>query len=275
MGILEDRRELDAIAGHEAQDRVGQLVAGVDRERAALAVPNVRADRFVARWQELQAERRELRGWKHDEARGKVEGEMRGMAKGLEHDPQVESVLRNRTKELGIGPIGREQTVAREMERQLSQGRSQGLGLNDRRKTAWRKTSTMTTRTFRMAKALSRIYSPRTRPAIRPPPSRRCVRRWKPCRRSDAGNDDDPQGRRIFPRSDGAAGRTGYSAELGRMNQNQAMLSERLQGIEQSPLKHGPEHYARVLEQALVKTAAQQFQNESRDFQQVARERAG
>lgn len=70
-----------------------------------------------------------------------------------------------------------------------------------------------------------------------------------------------------------------YSAELGRMNQNLAATNERLQGIEQSStLKHGPEHYARVLARSgegLVKTAAQQLQNESRDVQRVAREMAG
>ncbi|ADZ72831.1 TraA (plasmid) [Polymorphum gilvum SL003B-26A1] len=36
------------------RERAGQLIAGTDRERAALADPNVRADRFVNRWQELQ-----------------------------------------------------------------------------------------------------------------------------------------------------------------------------------------------------------------------------
>lgn len=70
-----------------------------------------------------------------------------------------------------------------------------------------------------------------------------------------------------------------YSAELGRMNQNLTTTNERLQGIEQAPmLKHGPEHYARVIERSgegLVKTAAQQFQNESRDLQRVTRELAG
>lgn len=58
--------------------------------------------------------------------------------------------------------------------------------------------------------------------------------------------------------------------------QSLAHVSERLHAIEKSPLlKNGPEHYARALErsgESLVKTAAQQFQNESRDFQRVARE---
>ncbi|RYH00044.1 MAG: hypothetical protein EON58_01750 [Alphaproteobacteria bacterium] len=69
-----------------------------------------------------------------------------------------------------------------------------------------------------------------------------------------------------------------YSGELRRMSQDVAGIGKRLAGIEQSPmLRQGPEHYARVLErggEGLVRTAAQQFQNESRDFQRAARELA-
>lgn len=69
-----------------------------------------------------------------------------------------------------------------------------------------------------------------------------------------------------------------YSAEIGRSNQELASLSERLQGIEQSPaLRYGPDHYARLMEgrgESLVRAAAQHFQNESRDFQRAVRELA-
>ena len=111
------------------RERVGQLVAGMDRERALQADPNVRAERFIERWNELRSERQQLRGWQHDEARGKVETEMRGMSQRLERDPQLESTLRNRSQELGINHIRQEQTLAREMERQLTQSRSQSLGM--------------------------------------------------------------------------------------------------------------------------------------------------
>ena len=69
-----------------------------------------------------------------------------------------------------------------------------------------------------------------------------------------------------------------YSADLGRMTQQLAQVAERLHGIEQTPvLRQGAEHYVRALErsgESLVRTAAQQFQNESRDFQRIARELA-
>jgi hypothetical protein len=70
-----------------------------------------------------------------------------------------------------------------------------------------------------------------------------------------------------------------YSADLGQIVQQLAHVGERLEAVEQSPiLKNGPEHYARALErsgESLVKTAAQQFQNDSRNLQRVAHELAG
>ncbi len=69
-----------------------------------------------------------------------------------------------------------------------------------------------------------------------------------------------------------------YSAELGRMNQNQVATNERLQGIEQSPtLKHGPEHYARVLERSgegLVRAAVQQLERQTSDLERAGRQLA-
>ncbi len=109
------------------RERVGQLVAGMDRERAMQADPTVRADRFVQHWQQLDGERQRLHGWQHDEARGKVEGQMRTMAGALERDPQAESIVRSRSQELGISHVRQEQNIAREMERQLTRGRSLGL----------------------------------------------------------------------------------------------------------------------------------------------------
>ena len=124
-----DPNTSDAMTQLSGRERVGQLVAGMDRERALQADPNVRAERFIERWNELRSERQQLRGWQHDEARGKVETEMRGMSQRLERDPQLESTLRNRSQELGINHIRQEQTLAREMERQLTQSRSQSLGM--------------------------------------------------------------------------------------------------------------------------------------------------
>jgi Ti-type conjugative transfer relaxase TraA len=127
--LQHDPQTATALKELSGRERVVHLVAGLDRERVALADPNVRADRFVQRWQELQAERQERQGWQHEEARGKVEDQMRVMVKGLERDPQVEVALRSRAHQLGIRHIGRDEAVGREMERQIAQGRSQSRGL--------------------------------------------------------------------------------------------------------------------------------------------------
>lgn len=127
--LQHDDRTAAAMIELSGRERVGQLVAGIERERSALANTDVRADRFVQRWQELQAERRELQGWQNNEARGKVEDQMRGMAKGLERDPSVDAALRNRAQELGISHVGKDHNIAREMERQIGQGRSQSRGI--------------------------------------------------------------------------------------------------------------------------------------------------
>ena len=54
---------------------------------------------------------------------------MRSMAKSLERDPQVESILRNRSQDLGIGHVRQSESLARGMERSLTRGRSQNMGI--------------------------------------------------------------------------------------------------------------------------------------------------
>ena len=120
-------RAMTELVGRE---RVGQLATGMERERASLADPNVRADRFIDRWQDLSAQRQELRGFKHDEARGQVEGQMRQLAGAIERDPQAESIVRSRAKELGISMVREGQNMGRELEQKITRGLSQGYGLS-------------------------------------------------------------------------------------------------------------------------------------------------
>ena len=122
-------RAMTELSGRE---RVAHVIDGMKRENAALQDPNIRAERFVERWQELQGQRRELRGWQHDDARAKVESHMNGMTKSLERDPQVDSILRTRRQELGIGQeLRRGQTIARELQDEMTRSRqlSRGIGL--------------------------------------------------------------------------------------------------------------------------------------------------
>ena len=122
-------RAMTELSGRE---RVAQVIDGMKRENAALQDPNIRAERFVERWQELQGQRRELRGWQHDDARAKVESQMNGLTKSLERDPQVDSILRNRRQELGIGQeLRRGQSIAHQLQEEMSRSRqiSRGIGL--------------------------------------------------------------------------------------------------------------------------------------------------
>lgn len=127
--LQHDPKSADAITELSGRERVAQLTAGMDREQVALADPNVRAERFIQSWLELQSKRQELQGWQHTEARDRIESQMHGMAKGLERDPQVETALRHRAPELGISHAGKDHNIAREMEQHIGLGHSQSRGI--------------------------------------------------------------------------------------------------------------------------------------------------
>ncbi|PIT05468.1 conjugal transfer protein TraA [Bradyrhizobium nitroreducens] len=89
-----------------------------------------RADRFVERWQKLDRQRQ------HQYAQGDYAGykttriQMGDMARSLERDPQLESILAGRKKDLGIGietgsSLGRELAFTHGID--LGRGRSIGL----------------------------------------------------------------------------------------------------------------------------------------------------
>ncbi len=64
--------------------------------------PQLRADRFVQQWQRLTDRRHELLMSGDYSRRDKLTDSMGEMARGLERDPQVESLLENRRRELGL-----------------------------------------------------------------------------------------------------------------------------------------------------------------------------
>lgn len=92
--------------------------------------PAKRADRFTETWQRLHQQRASLsRNGEHDAAR-KIGGQMGTMAKSLERDAQVESILRARRASLGIDarsvrPIGQELAEIAGFGR----SRSRGIGI--------------------------------------------------------------------------------------------------------------------------------------------------
>jgi hypothetical protein len=88
---------------HEAgSGRVNRAIRALQLETELRINPSRRADRFVERWQELDQTRQ------HQYQAGDMSGyratrsAMGDMARSLERDPQMESILANRKRELGI-----------------------------------------------------------------------------------------------------------------------------------------------------------------------------
>jgi hypothetical protein len=91
-------RSLSGTAG----GRVNRAIRALQLETEIRTDPTRRADRFVERWRKLgQASQRQYQA-------GDISGykatrtAMRDMAKSLERDPQLESILANRKRDLGI-----------------------------------------------------------------------------------------------------------------------------------------------------------------------------
>jgi Ti-type conjugative transfer relaxase TraA len=138
--------ELDALRPHARADlasafeRQPELVGPASRgdSRAAIRAmqleseirvdPAKRADRFAETWQRLQQQRAALgKSGDHDAAR-KIGGQMGAMAKSLERDAQVESILSARKASLGIDTRS-VRPIAQELADIAALGRSRSLGI--------------------------------------------------------------------------------------------------------------------------------------------------
>ena len=111
-----------------AQGRTQAAIRAMQLESQMREDPTLRADVFVQRWQSLERQRRLLLRDHETTRAGKIADRMIGMARGLERDPQVESILRNRRVQLGLsaragGGIGRD------LADMIGRGRSRGLGI--------------------------------------------------------------------------------------------------------------------------------------------------
>jgi Ti-type conjugative transfer relaxase TraA len=145
--IREARKDLNALREHASHDletaykkdpSLASEAAGGNFTRAVRAMqleteirtnPQLRADRFVERWNKLngQSERAYVAG---DMAgRKAIHSEMAGMAKSLERDPQVESILAARKIELGITiDTGRRLSAELAFNYGIDMGRGRGIG---------------------------------------------------------------------------------------------------------------------------------------------------
>jgi Ti-type conjugative transfer relaxase TraA len=87
-----------------------------------------RADRFVAEWQASAKQFREHKANYDDAGAKRVGAHLNDMAKSLHRDPQLESLLRNRTHELGLKSLEKH-SVSQALQDYLRPSRSLGMGL--------------------------------------------------------------------------------------------------------------------------------------------------
>jgi hypothetical protein len=117
-----------ALLSEAAKGRTDRIIRALQVEAEIRTNPALRADRFVAEWQGLSKARNRMeRAYDFDGAKA-VRANMAGMAKSLERDPQMESILRNRKIELGL-QMSTGRSIGADLMDHLGLGRGRGLGL--------------------------------------------------------------------------------------------------------------------------------------------------
>jgi len=99
----------------------------IEAQRIATANER-RADAFVDQWQRQSEQYRVLRKGGSAAASDKVRASLVGMAKGLERDPQLESVLANRRPQLGLDATSTK-TLSQDLQKSLGLSRGLGIGM--------------------------------------------------------------------------------------------------------------------------------------------------
>jgi len=122
---------LQPVLVREAAAGRGQTaMAAMAREAEVRANPELRADRFVQRWQVLRRQQ-DVSEREGDTRAARIAArEMDGMAKALHRDPQMESLLRNRRHALGLGRSASGGGLSRDLTEMADFNRSRNLGLS-------------------------------------------------------------------------------------------------------------------------------------------------
>ncbi|NQE60783.1 Ti-type conjugative transfer relaxase TraA [Caulobacter sp. RHG1] len=116
------------LASETASGRTQRAIRVLQLEAEVRADPRLRADHFVERWQGLERQRSALHRAGDMTGAGQVKDRMGAMAKSLERDPQMESLLRGRRAELGL-PSDMGRSVGQGLSQYLGIGRGRGLGI--------------------------------------------------------------------------------------------------------------------------------------------------
>ncbi|MGH7022555.1 MAG: AAA family ATPase, partial [Caulobacteraceae bacterium] len=146
--LQQARRELDAFDPHASRDieraykadpplaheaaggRTTRAIRAMQMEAELRVNPALRADRFVETWQGL--ERKSNEAYRQGDMSGmrRIRDQMGAMAKSLERDPQLESILAGRKQQLGITfETGRSIGRSLAMAIGFDMGRGRGIGI--------------------------------------------------------------------------------------------------------------------------------------------------
>jgi Ti-type conjugative transfer relaxase TraA len=118
--------ENSSLVRETAEGRTQPAIRAMRIETEIRNDPGKRADRFVSRWRGLDQQRMSFADSGQHGSAKRIADNMSAMAEGLHRDPQLESVLRNRTRQIGI-EMQMDAGIGRQLMRYL--GRGLGLGL--------------------------------------------------------------------------------------------------------------------------------------------------
>jgi hypothetical protein len=116
------------LAGDVARGRLQQALRTLQLEAEIRVDPARRADRFVDDWRRLNRRRMEASRTGDLTRAGRIQSDMGAMAKRMERDPQMESLLRPRRRDLGVD-VGTGHSLAHDLAASIGLGRSRGLGI--------------------------------------------------------------------------------------------------------------------------------------------------
>jgi Ti-type conjugative transfer relaxase TraA len=129
------RRDLNAVfqatpglVDDAAKGRTAAVIRAMVMEAELRTDRTVRAERFVADWNSHARRAASLDRAGEGRRADDVRQRMATMARSLERDPQLESLLRTRVKELGIRPAGGP-SLSHDLQRWLSLSRGRGIEL--------------------------------------------------------------------------------------------------------------------------------------------------
>jgi hypothetical protein len=111
-----------------AKGRTSAAIRAMQMETELRSNLSQRADRFVRTWQHQMRQYRSLTRAGEESAADRLRQTMADMGKSLERDPQLESLLRTRHKELGL-PAGAGGSLSHDIQQWLGRSRSRGLGM--------------------------------------------------------------------------------------------------------------------------------------------------